>query len=125
VRHVLIVDDLSDACRMLAALVSHCGHRVTCANSGEEALAVLARDPADLVILDAMMPDMDGPEVLRRIRADGKTVGLPVVMLSAVADHHFREHLLRKGANDYWLKASFDYSRLCERLKPYLPCAGA
>jgi CheY-like chemotaxis protein len=56
------------------------------ATSGEEALAALARGPADLVLLDAMMPDMDGAEVLRRIRADAKTAALPVVIFSAVAD---------------------------------------
>src|SRR4051812_33417295 len=106
---------------MLAALVSHCGHRVTCATSGEQALDVLARDPADLVLLDAMMPGMDGPEVLRRIRGEPRTAAVPVVIFSAVADPHFREHLLGKGANDYWIKATFDYAQFGERLRQHLP----
>src|SRR5687768_6931450 len=64
-RHVLVVDDMIETCRLVAALLSRCGHRATWATSGKEALAALARDPADLVLLDAMMPDMDGAEVLR------------------------------------------------------------
>jgi CheY-like chemotaxis protein len=121
-RHVLVVDDAIETCRMLAALVSRCGHRATCAMSGEEALAALALDPADLVLLDAMMPGMDGAQVLRRIRSDEKTAALPVVIFSAVADPQFRQFMLDEGANDYWVKAAFDFGQLRERLKQYLPC---
>jgi two-component system cell cycle response regulator len=121
-RHVLVVDDMVETCRLVAALVSRCGHRATWATSGEEALAALARNPADLVLLDAMMPGMDGAEVLRRIRSDATTATVPVVVFSAVADPQFRQHMLDEGANDYWVKAAFDFAQLQERLKPYLPC---
>ena len=84
-------------------------------------MAVLDRDLPDLVILDAMMPGMDGAEVLRQIRTAARTAAVPVVMLSAVADPAFQEHMIRKGANDYWVKASFDYGQLGERLQAYLP----
>jgi CheY-like chemotaxis protein len=107
---------------MLALLVGKCGHRATCATSGEEALAVLDRDLPDLVILDAMMPGMDGPEVLRQIRGGNRKAAVPVVMLSAVADPAFQAHMISKGANDYWVKATFDYGTLPDRLQAHLPC---
>ncbi len=121
-RHVLVVDDMVETCRLVAALVSRCGHRATWATSGEEALAALARNPADLVLLDAMMPGMDGAEVLRRIRSDATTATVPVVVFSAVAEARFQQQMLNEGANDFWVKAAFDFGQLRERHKQYLPC---
>ena len=85
---VLVVEDHPDTCRMMARLLAAFGHRADCALSGEAALAHLAAAaaPPDVVLLDAMMPGMDGVEVLRRLRADPRTARLPVVMCSAVSD---------------------------------------
>ena len=120
---ILVVDDNDDACRLMARLVRASGHDGVCVTSGEAALEFLRDRRPDLIILDNMMPGMDGVEVLRRVRQDPDpaTAALPVVMWSAVADPEFIEHARRKGATDYWVKAGFDYARLPEMLSGLLP----
>jgi CheY-like chemotaxis protein len=109
---VLVVDDNPDACKMMARLVAQCGHDGVCVTSGEAALEFVHGRPVDLIILDNMMPGIDGIEVLRRLRADPSTAALPVVMWSAVAEREFVDHARRKGATDYWVKATFSYANL-------------
>ena len=120
---VLIVDDEPQACAMMARLVKHFGHESVCRMGGQEALDYLGDAPVDLVILDVMMPGMDGMQVLARVHAEPRTQALPVVMFSAVADKGFIEDAMRKGANDYWVKASFDFAQLKDRLEKLIPPA--
>ena len=119
---VLIVDDHADVRRMLAALVTQCGHHVVCAATGQEAMWLLDARPVDLVLLDVVMPDMSGPEVLRAIREDPSTAALPVVIYGTAADPELRDRLISKGANDYWGNGSFQPRRLRERHRQDLPC---
>ena len=121
---VLVVDDNADACRMMARLVRRCGHHGAYATSGAEALAFVRRHEVGLVVLDNMMPGMDGMAVLNRLRADPATAALPVVMWSAVADAKFIETARREGASDYWVKAAFDYRDLPAMLGRLLPPEG-
>ena len=114
---VLIVDDEPQACMILARLIHHLGHDTAWKTGGAEALQFIEESPVDLLILDVMMPGMDGMEVLRRVRSDPKTATIPVVMFSAVADRQFIEEARRKGATDYWIKASFDFAQLKERIE--------
>ena len=114
---ILIVDDHAEACRPLARLLSHLGHNGVCVHNGEDALAFVRDKGADLMLLDVMMPGMDGLEVLRRVRGDTKTSALPVVMYSAISDTQFREHAMGKGATDYWVKASMDYTEIQRRVE--------
>ena len=102
---ILIVDDNLDGCRPLAKLLKHQGHRGICVGSGEEALAYLRSHRPDLVLLDVMMPDVDGYEVLRAVRRDPRTAHVPVIMFSAVAGE-FIDRAFREGATDYWLKGT-------------------
>jgi CheY-like chemotaxis protein len=122
---ILIVDDEPQACAMMARLVKHFGHESVCRTGGQEALDYVRAGPVDLMILDVMMPGMDGMQVLRHVRSDPQTASLPVVMFSAVADRAFIEDALRKGATDYWIKASFDFKMLKERLEQLIPGSGA
>ena len=117
---VLIVDDHLDTCRPLARLLGHLGHTGVCLGSGEEALTYLRGALPDVVLLDVMMPGIDGMEVLRQIRADPRMSALPVVMFSAVSDPQFRAHALAKGANDYWLKAGLDFDDIKKRIDAYV-----
>jgi len=65
------------------------------------------------------MPGMDGIEVLRLIRSNPATKSIPVIIASAIADPGFRTHAIEKGANDYWVKGSVDFSRLPEMIGRY------
>jgi CheY-like chemotaxis protein len=118
---VLIVDDEPQACAMMARLVKHFGHDSVCRTGGQEALDYLFGSRVDLVILDVMMPGMDGLQVLARVRAEPRMKALPVVMFSAVADRGFIDDAIRKGASDYWVKASFDFAQLKDRLEKLIP----
>jgi CheY-like chemotaxis protein len=117
---ILIVDDNMDLCRPMAALLKHRGYDSHYATSGEDALKKIALHAPDLVILDVMMPEMDGLEVLRRLKAEVRTQQIPVVMFSAVADPEFRNHALGKGAIDYWVKAGIDFGDLHGRIAQLL-----
>jgi CheY-like chemotaxis protein len=117
---VLVVDDDHDTCRVLVKLIQQCGHRAICVESGQAALDHLTHTIPDLVVLDQMMPDMDGLTVLRAIRCDPRLQRLPVVMFSAVTDKTFQALTVHEGASDYWIKGTIDYSRLADRLAPYL-----
>lgn len=118
---VLIVDDDLGAGRLLAMLIRQLGHQAEFVESGGKALEYLTHHRPDLVILDVMMPGIDGLEVLRRMRADPSTANLPVVMFSAMSDPQFRQTVRRMGANDYWVKASLDFRSLEARLATLIP----
>ena len=119
---VLIADNHAEVRRALAALVTQCGHHVVCAATGQEAIWLLDARAVDLVLLDVIMPDMGGPEVLRAIREQASTADLPVVMYGTGAGTALRDRLMSKGANDYWGNGSLQPRQLRERLKEYLPC---
>jgi putative two-component system response regulator len=99
--HILVVDDLEMNREMLGRRLKQLGHEVTMAESGRDALSELGRASFDLVMLDLMMPEMDGHEVLRRIKADVKNVYLPVIMVSANDDMDNVVRCIEAGAEDY------------------------
>jgi len=111
---VLAVDDLEQNLRLLDAVLSPRGYGVITAASGEEALEQLERHDVDLVLLDIMMPGIDGYEVCRRIRAVPRWRFLPVVMITASGDQEKR-HALEAGADDFVSKP-FDQAELVARV---------
>ena len=122
---ILVVDDTPDSCKVLAKLLTMMGDKAICVSSGQLALDSLQLHIPRLVILDVMMPGMDGMEVLRRIRSDQKTAHLPVVMFSAIADDGFANYAKSKGANDFWVKSQIDYSTLHQLVAPYISLPAA
>ena len=117
---ILVVDDNEDVCRSLTRILRHLGFDGLYAASGEEALQLLDRQLPDLIILDIMMPVMDGMAVLERLKANERTRPLPVVMFSAITDDECRQRALSRGAIDYWVKASVNFSELGPRLRGLL-----
>jgi len=111
---ILAVDDEPRNLRLLEAVLAPQGHRVVYAGSGAECLEVLAREAVDLVLLDVVMPGLDGYEVCRRIRSDEDTAYLPVVMVTA-SDAQRRVAALETGADDF-VRKPFDRSELLARV---------
>jgi class 3 adenylate cyclase/CheY-like chemotaxis protein len=100
---VLVVDDQPTNIKLLDATLSPRGYDIRSAGTGEEALAVLAEGGTDLVLLDIVMPGIDGYEVCRRIRQDPATAFLPVVMVTASGDQQ-KIKALEAGADDFLTK---------------------
>lgn len=98
---ILVVDDELALRRLMRLYLTKAGFRVREARTGAEALAALRSEPADLVILDLMLPEVDGFEVLRRIRAGS---AVPVIILSARGEEASRVAGLELGADDYVVK---------------------
>lgn len=98
---LLIVDDNEDNRDVLARRLEKQGHWVVTASSGPEALAALAEQPFDLVLLDIMMPEMDGYEVLSRIKSGPQTQHIPVIMISALDEIESVVRCIQIGAADY------------------------
>jgi DNA-binding response OmpR family regulator len=101
---VLVVDDDGSTRLILRRLLSHFPVEVRLAGNGVEALAAIEADPPDLVLLDVMMPEMDGVATLAAIRSSSRSAGLPVVSISAVSDREMVLRMVNLGLADYLLK---------------------
>jgi diguanylate cyclase (GGDEF)-like protein len=101
---ILVVDDEEHIRRILKFQLEKNGYIVATAENGEVALNVIRRESPDLVILDLMMPRLDGFEVCQRLRADFQTSQIPIIMLTAKSDMPDKIKGLKEGANDYLIK---------------------
>ena len=113
---ILVVDDDTNICELLRLYLTKEGYQVTTANDGEEGLDKFNQVKPDMVLLDVMMPKMDGLEVCRRIRKLGNT---PVMMLTAKGETFDKVLGLELGADDYMVKP-FDTKEVVARIKAVL-----
>ena len=114
---VLVVDDDQDLAEMLGIVLNGAGIDVDLVSRGDEALEVFRNNPPDLVLLDVMLPGLDGIEVCRQIRAESM---VPIVMLSAKGDTHDVVRGLEAGADDYMVKPFRHQSELVARIRTRL-----
>ena len=103
-KKILIVDDEAPLRFMLSKLLNRAGFETTTAGDGETALALAAGAPFDAIVLDVVMPGMDGFEVCRRLKAGTMTADVPVLFLSASCSGEFRRRAFRVGAADFLAK---------------------
>lgn len=115
--HILVVDDDPRIKELLRRTLAFAGYSVAVAGSGEEALARRLESPPDLIVLDVMLPGLDGLEIARRIRAAGERV--PILMLTARDSVGDRVEGLAAGADDYLVKP-FDPKELLARVMALL-----
>lgn len=116
---ILAVDDEEHILELLAYNLERDGYRVLKAESGELALEILTVEKVDIVLLDWMLPGMDGIEVLRRIRSDKNYHNIPVIFLTAKGDEISKVVGLEVGSDDYLVKP-FGIHELLARIKAVL-----
>jgi DNA-binding response OmpR family regulator len=103
-RKILVVDDEADILHFLELVLRERGYDVLTASNGQSAIELARGARPDLVLLDIMMPQMDGWEVLKLLREDALTAPIPVAMVSARTDPRDRVHGFQEGAVDYICK---------------------
>jgi DNA-binding response OmpR family regulator len=118
-KRVLVVDDEPNIVMSLRFLMEREGLEVEVAATGEAALQALERAPADLVLLDVMMPELDGFEVCQRIRANPSWAGTPIIMLTAKGREVERDKGRALGA-DVYITKPFSTRELVARVKQML-----
>jgi two-component system OmpR family response regulator len=118
---VLLVDDDSEICEFLAILLDLEGFAPHCATRGEEALALAAREQPAAVLLDVAMPDVDGFEVCRRLRASG--VRSAILVVSARPGEELAKRAAAAGADEF-IRKPFDNAELVSRLRHWIRAQG-
>ncbi len=113
---ILIVDDVPANTKLLQAKLANEYYQIETAQDGFEALRLAVSWQPDLILLDVMMPGMDGYQTCRRLKSDGKTTHIPVVMITALGDTTERLHGLEVGADDFLTKP-VDYDTLLARVR--------
>ncbi len=122
-KRILVVDDLEDNLFLLETILTEEGYEVDTALNGKSALTKVESSPPDLVLMDAMMPGMDGYEVTRRIRQNKKLPFIPILLLTAYVEADAPKGL-ELGANDF-IRKPIDYDELMARIKAFLRLKGS
>ena len=121
---ILIVEDEPDVLLLLENRVRGAGHEVVSASDGERGLELALAEQPDLVVLDWMMPKLDGIEVLERLRSDDTGRALKVLMLTARSQQNDVDRAFAAGADDYIVKP-FSSRELIERIAALLATAAS
>ena len=115
-KKILAVDDESDVLLIIKTALMSEGYNVVTATNGPDALASAQDDIPDLIVLDMMMPEMSGFEVLKELRDDPRTQTIPVIMLTGVADKTKIREALDLGI-DYYIVKPFEFHDLIAKVK--------
>lgn len=116
---ILIVDDDARNVRLLEAMLLAEGHATITAGSGRLAVQVAMIEIPDLILLDVMMPDMNGFEVVEKLKGHAVTQDIPIVMITALDDRESRLYALQAGADEF-ISKPVDRSELSTRVKNLL-----
>lgn len=118
-KKVLVVDDNPDAVNILMTVLKRGGYTVEIARNGSEALQKINEENPELILLDIMMPKMNGFEVCKAVKSDSKTRHITVLMITGKTDTESRAEGLRLGATDYLVKPIHPMEAL-RKVKEYL-----
>jgi DNA-binding response OmpR family regulator len=116
---VLVVEDDRDIADLVVRYLQKSGFEVSVFSSGARALAAIAQQPPDVIVLDLMLPEVSGTEVCRTVRSNERTAATPIIMLTARADEAERVAGLEMGADDYLTKP-FSPNELVARVRALL-----
>jgi two-component system cell cycle response regulator len=121
--HVLVVDDEEKNRRLLRDILSSKGYQVTEAVDGEETLRRAREQEPDVILLDVMMPKLDGYDVCRELKADSVTAATPILLVTALKERADRLKGLEAGANDF-ISKPIDTEEVSLRVRNALPDRG-
>ncbi|MEJ2156059.1 MAG: response regulator [Desulfobacteraceae bacterium] len=116
---ILVVDDNPDNLRLLSGILQEHGYRVRLVPNGERALATIRKEAPGLILLDIMMPVMDGFEVCRQLKAENATAGIPIIFISALHETIDKVKAFSLGGVDYITKP-FKSEEVIARVKTHL-----
>jgi CheY-like chemotaxis protein len=117
---VLLIEDEKEVLELYRLKLTLDDYEVLTAESGQEGLDKAFAEKPDLIYLDIKMPEMDGFEVLQRLRADPKTKEIPVVILSNFDEQEMIERGLTLGANEYLIKSQFSPDQISSKVKNWV-----
>lgn len=117
--NILVVDDNPDNLRLLAGLLNERDYKVRLAPNGARAMATIRKEAPDLILLDVMMPEMDGFEVCRQLKADKETAGIPILFISALHETIDKVKAFCLGGVDYITKP-FKSEEVLARVRTHL-----
>ena len=118
---ILIVDDQLDTCEPLRRMLKRVGHEVQCVSHGRDALQFVAAETPDLILIDLMMPDLSGFDVLQALREKPATADIPILMYSSSGSREIRQRAAKLGANDFLTKGTLELPELLGRIQGHLP----
>ena len=121
---ILVVDDEIDSLKLIGLMLQRQGYEISAASSGAQALSKAVGEKPDLIILDVMMPDMDGYEVCKRLRANSNTAGIPIIMFTAKSLVDDKVAGFEAGADDYLTKPTHP-AELASRVRAVLARSAA
>jgi len=116
VKKILIVDDKREVVELVTATLEGEGYQIISASDGREALEKIGKEKPDLVLLDVVMPKMNGLEVLAKVKKDPQTKDVPIIMLTAKGQQLDKDKGMRLGAEDYIIKP-FSPSHLLRKIE--------
>jgi len=119
-KKVLLVEDEKNVILGVRTCLDAVGYQVDIVENGEDALNYLERERPDLILLDLLLPKVDGFEVLKHIKGQAETSNIPVIVLTAKAEEKDKKKVLTLGANDYMTKP-FKPQELWDKIKHHLP----
>jgi two-component system cell cycle response regulator DivK len=119
-KKILVVEDQADNRQILRDLLSSAGYEMSEAENGVEALAVVAKERPDLILMDIQLPIMDGYEATRRIKADPKTKAIPVIVVTSYALSG-DEAKAREAGCDAYVTKPYSPRALLAKIKEFLP----
>lgn len=117
---ILVIDDEKDLTAAMSTALEDEGFKVLTADDGKEGLAQALEHKPDLILLDILMPEMDGHEVLKRIRADEWGKEAKVVVMTVLDDMDSVAEVLEDGARDYIVKTDIKLEKMVEKVKEVL-----
>jgi len=120
-KKILVVDDEVELAKAMTIRLTTAGYEVSVAHDGEEALKKARLEKPDLIILDLMLPKIDGYKVCRLLKFDQKYREIPIIMVTARVEEEDKRLGMETGADEYITKP-FDWSDLLEKITKFIPC---